>query len=260
MIEFRNVHFGYDHVRVLEGVSFLVEEGTTKVIMGPSGTGKSTLLKLALGLVRPEQGQVLVDDVDVGRARGRELNEVRRRMGMVFQEGALFDSLNVGENVGYSLLERGNMPLREVEATVRQFLGTVGLDPDLVERLPDELSIGMQRRVAIARALAACNPHIMLYDEPTTGLDPQSLETITDVIVKLQREMNMTSMMVTHQIPDALKVGTTFLMLAQGRIVFDGTAEQLAECHEPSVTSFLEPFYKTLRATIRSLHPEKLEN
>ncbi len=256
MIEFKDVHFQYGSLLVLDGVSFHVNRGSTKVIMGPSGTGKSTLLKLMLGLLKPDAGQVIVDGVDVGQAKRSEMNDVRRKIGMVFQDGALFDSLTVGENVGYSFLERGGMPIDEVEAKVREFLAQVGLDPGILDQLPDQLSIGMQRRVAIARALAACNPEIMLYDEPTTGLDPVTLETITDIIVELQEKMHMTSVVVTHQIPDALKVGSSFLILAGGKVVFDGSAEALAKCTIPMVMSFLEPFKKTLRASFTSLHSE----
>jgi phospholipid/cholesterol/gamma-HCH transport system ATP-binding protein len=254
MIEFRDVVFRYGRAPVLDGVSFVVQPGTTRVILGPSGTGKSTVLKLVLGLLRPESGQVLVDGVDVGTARRAELSAVRRKIGMVFQEGALFDSLTVGENVGYSFLERSRKSLDEVEVEVRRYLALVGLDPDLLDQLPDELSIGMQRRVAIARALAACNPTHMLYDEPTTGLDPVTLDTVTDVIVKLQRELGITSVVVTHQIPEALKMGSTFLMLSAGKVVFDGTCEELARCRDPFVQAFLEPFIKTLKEAYHSLH------
>jgi phospholipid/cholesterol/gamma-HCH transport system ATP-binding protein len=256
MIEFQDVYFNYGSLKVLEGVSFKVKKGVTKIIMGPSGTGKSTLLKLMLGLMRPDSGNVIVDGVNVGKARGEELNAVRRKIGMVFQDGALFDSLTVGENVGYSFFERGGMSDDEVERQVRSYLEQVDLDPGLMDSLPDQLSLGMQRRVAIARALAACNPAIMLYDEPTTGLDPITLETITNVIVHLQEKLGMTSVVVTHQIPDALKVGSSFLMLAGGKVVFDGSAEALANCDTPFVMNFLEPFKKTLRASFTSLHPE----
>ncbi|MBI5837027.1 MAG: ATP-binding cassette domain-containing protein [Candidatus Eisenbacteria bacterium] len=256
MIEFRDVHFRYGPLKVLDGVSFTVRAGTTRVVMGPSGTGKSTVLKLIVGLLRPESGSILVDGVDVARAGRDEVNSVRRKIGMVFQEGALFDSLTVGENVGYSFLERSRKSLQEVESEVRRYLSLVGLDPDILDHLPDQLSIGMQRRVAIARALAACNPTHMLYDEPTTGLDPITLETITDVIVNLQTQLKITSVVVTHQIPDALKLGTSFLVLSDGKVAFDGDAEQLAGCEEPFVMSFLEPFKKTLRDAFHSLHPE----
>jgi phospholipid/cholesterol/gamma-HCH transport system ATP-binding protein len=259
MIEFRDVAFRYGSLTVLDGVSFLVQPGTTRVILGPSGTGKSTVLKLILGLLKPERGQVLVDGLDVRTARRDELSALRRKIGMVFQEGALFDSLTVGENVGYSLLERSNKTLDEIEVEVRRYLTLVGLDPEILDWMPDQLSTGMQRRVAIARALAACNPTHMLYDEPTTGLDPITLDTITEVIVRLQRDLGITSVVVTHQIPEALKMGTSFLMLAEGRVAFDGTAAQLAACEEPFVLSFLEPFRRTLRDAFHSLHPEANE-
>jgi phospholipid/cholesterol/gamma-HCH transport system ATP-binding protein len=256
MIEFRDVAFRYGSMKVLDGVSFRVEPGTTRVILGPSGTGKSTVLKLIVGLLKPQRGQVLVDGVDVGAANRTELSAVRRKIGMVFQEGALFDSLTVGENVGYSFLERSSKTLEEVEVEVRRYLSLVGLDPDLLDRMPDQLSIGMQRRVAIARALAACNPTHMLYDEPTTGLDPVTLDTITDVIMHLQRDLGITSVVVTHQIPEALKMGTSFLMLSEGRVVFDGDSAQLAGSRDTFVQEFLEPFRRTLRDAFDTLHSD----
>lgn len=256
MIEFQDVHFHYGDLKVLDGVSFKVRKGTTKVIMGPSGTGKSTALKLVVGLLKPDSGRILVDDVDVTTADKHQLNAVRRTIGMVFQDGALFDSLTVGENVGYSLLEQGKLPMAEIEQEVLRYLDMVDLLPELLDRLPDQLSLGMQRRVAIARALAACNPTYMLYDEPTTGLDPMTLETITDLILKLQTELKVTSMLVTHQIPDALKVGSSFLVLGGGKVLFDGPAEALAQCEIPFVVNFLTPFKKTLLASFQSLHAE----
>src|SRR5215470_7018125 len=208
VIVFDRVSYSIGGHSILENVSFTVSAGTTKVVMGPSGIGKSTILRLILGLIRPQSGDVIVLGKSVVNASSVQRDRIRQRIGMVFQNGALFDSLTVGENVGYSLIERGHVPLDEVESRAITMLARVGLDPDVViDSLPDELSIGMQRRVAIARALAANDPQIMLYDEPTTGLDPISVEMITDIILRLRQEFRVSSIVVTHEIPHALKVG-----------------------------------------------------
>jgi phospholipid/cholesterol/gamma-HCH transport system ATP-binding protein len=190
-------------------------------------------------------------------ASPRRRNALRRRIGMVFQNGALFDSLTVGENVAYSLTEHGGLGLPDAEPRVRQLLQRVGLDADVViDRLPDELSIGMQRRVAIARALASEEASVLLYDEPTTGLDPVSVELITDIIVNLRRELHVTSIVVTHEIPHALKVGTRFLFLHDRRVAFAGTAEELADSGLPALVQFLDPFKGSLQRAFQSFGVE----
>jgi phospholipid/cholesterol/gamma-HCH transport system ATP-binding protein len=252
MISFRNIDYSIDGRRILEDITFDVPHGMTTVILGPSGSGKSTTLRLLLGLARPDSGSILVDDVDITRVEEEKLRLVRQRMGVVFQQGALFDSMTVGENVAFSLLEHDDgIPDEELERTVREHLQLVGLDPDLIDRMPDQLSGGMQRRVAIARALAARNPQILLYDEPTTGLDPQSAERITDLIVELRDRMQKTSIMVTHDIADAFKVANSIAVLNEGRLVFDGTAAQLAATNEPFINDFLAPFRKAVRSASR---------
>jgi phospholipid/cholesterol/gamma-HCH transport system ATP-binding protein len=252
-IVFDRVSYSIGGRSILENVSFSVSPGTTKVVMGPSGIGKSTVLRLILGLIRPQSGDIYVLGKSVVRATAGEQNEIRRRIGMVFQNGALFDSLTVGENVGYSLIEHGHMSLQEVEPRVRTMLQRVGLDADvLIDRLPDELSIGMQRRVAIARALASNDPQVMLYDEPTTGLDPVSVETITDIIVRLRQELRVSSIVVTHEIPHALKVGNRFLFLYDRRVAFEGTSRELAESRDPDLVRFLEPFRVSLTQAFHS--------
>ncbi len=238
---------------ILENVSFTVSQGTTKVVMGPSGIGKSTILRLILGLIRPQSGDIYVQGKSVVHAGHDERNEIRRRIGMVFQNGALFDSLTVGENVGYSLIEHGHQSRAEVEPRVRTMLKRVGLDPDvLLDRLPDELSVGMQRRVAIARALASNDPQVMLYDEPTTGLDPISVEMITDIILRLREELHVSAIVVTHEIPHALKVGNQFLFLYDRRVAFEGTSQELAESDVPDLVRFLEPFKISLAQAFHS--------
>lgn len=248
MIEFKNVDYLIGERKILSDVSFSVPRGETLVILGPSGSGKSTILRLLLGLVLPDRGAILVDGEDVTRVDEERRRRIRQRMGMVFQQGALFDSMTVGENIGFSLLEHDGTDEEAIEKTVRHYLSLVGLDEDLIDSMPDELSGGMQRRVAIARALAARDPQILLYDEPTTGLDPQSAERITDLIVQLRDTMGKTSIMVTHDIPDAFKVGNRITMLDEGRIVFDGPAADLERVDSEFIRQFLAPFRHAVAA------------
>ncbi len=253
MIEFRNVHFWIEENHILNDVSFSVPRGRTKVILGPSGSGKSTILRLLMGLWLPDSGSILVDGEDITQVAAERLREIRKRMGIVFQQGALFDSMTVGENIAYTQLEDNRGDDQEVERTIQSYLALVGLDPDLIDRMPDELSGGMQRRVAIARALAARDPSIILYDEPTTGLDPQSAERITDLIVELRDKMGKTSIMVTHDIADAFKVGDGITLLDRGGVVFEGSAKELAAAQTPFIGEFLAPFRKAVAAATRNM-------
>jgi phospholipid/cholesterol/gamma-HCH transport system ATP-binding protein len=256
MIAFRNVDYWIGDHHILRNVSFSVPKGQTKVILGPSGSGKSTILRLLIGLARPDSGTILVGGADIARMDEPRLQEVRRRMGMVFQQGALFDSMTVGENVGYSLLEHADHPEEQVEADVRTYLQLVGLDENLIDRMPDQLSGGMQRRVAIARALAAQNPEILLYDEPTTGLDPQSAEHITDLIVQLRDTMGKTAIMVTHDIADAFKVANRITVLDEGGVVFEGAPGELVASDNAFIMEFLAPFRKAMAVASRKLDSE----
>jgi phospholipid/cholesterol/gamma-HCH transport system ATP-binding protein len=250
MIEFRDVIYSIGGRRILTDVSFVVGAGETRVILGPSGSGKSTILRLLLGLVRPDSGAILVEGDDLTRVGEEKLRRVRQMMGMVFQHGALFDSMTVGENVGFSLLEHERIEEDEVERRVRDILRQVGLEEDLVDRMPDELSGGMQRRVAIARALAARDPRILLYDEPTTGLDPQAAQRISDLIVHLRDAYGKTSLMVTHDIADAYKVGNCITLLHEGRVVFDGDPSELDRAETTVVNEFLAPFRAAVRRVV----------
>jgi phospholipid/cholesterol/gamma-HCH transport system ATP-binding protein len=251
VIEFRDVDFSIDGNPILSGVTFRVPRGKTTVILGPSGSGKSTILRLLMGLYQPDRGSIFFDGEDITSVTPERLREIRARMGIVFQQGALFDSMTVGENVGYALLEAHGDEERDVEETVREFLELVGLDPYLIDRMPDQLSGGMQRRVAIARALAARDPVVLLYDEPTTGLDPQSAERITDLIVHLRDTLGKTAIMVTHDIADAFKAADTMTVLEKGRVVFDGTATELAHDRSPFINEFLAPFRKAIGSAQR---------
>jgi phospholipid/cholesterol/gamma-HCH transport system ATP-binding protein len=245
---------------ILKGVSFDLHAGGTKIILGGSGSGKTTILRLILGLLKPDSGSVRVGGVEVTPLGEEELRDVRLKIGMVFQEGALFDSLTVGENVGYRLNE-DEVPEREVETSVREMLGFVGLG-QFFNHMPSELSGGQRRRVALARALAS-RPEIMLYDEPTTGLDPITATTITDLIVKVRDLDGVTSILVTHQLRDAYNVartfvwrekddfvfnavsdlkivaGTEFLMLREGEVAFEGTAHELQTSGDAYIREFL---------------------
>ena len=252
MIQLRGVNFSYWDKQVLRDVSFRVAESEMLVIMGASGSGKSTILRLILGLECPQTGQVLIEGQNICTMRERQKQETRKRIGMVFQEGALFDSLTVGENVGYYLLEHSDLSWEEISERAIEMLGFVGLDfKDVANKLPEELSGGMRRRVAIARALLSTNPSVMLYDEPTTGLDPQMTENILQLITKLHQEKKMASLIVTHQIADALEIADRFVVIDQGRVAFDGSMEELRVSTDPRVVQFLQPFRESWERVAR---------
>jgi phospholipid/cholesterol/gamma-HCH transport system ATP-binding protein len=260
VVSFRDVFLSFDRP-ILRGVSFDLAPGSTKIVLGGSGSGKTTILRLILGLLKPDAGSIVVDGTEVTALDEEALRGVRLKIGMVFQEGALFDSLSVGENVGYRLVEDAELPEEEIEARVREMLGYVGLAP-FVDRQPAELSGGQRRRVAVARALVSA-PRIMLYDEPTTGLDPITATTITDLVVKVRDLHGVSSILVTHQLRDAFNVartfvvrpgdepelaryddlrqvaGTDFLVLRDGAVVFSGTAHELATSSDPYLREFL---------------------
>jgi phospholipid/cholesterol/gamma-HCH transport system ATP-binding protein len=261
MIEFRNVHMAFDEEPVLTNVSFKINRGETKIILGGSGSGKSTILKLILGLIRPDFGQILIEDIDIARMTERELVSIRRNIGMVFQEGALFDSLSVRENVGYRLFEENQLDEDEIEAEVLQLLGFVGLE-EAIDKMPADLSGGMKRRVGIARALAG-TPKVVLYDEPTAGLDPITKRTIVELMIKLRDTEGVTSVFVTHDLQAAsimaneyaLKAGdgridfklgnapghldTRFIMLQNGAICFEGSYQEMINSTLPYIRTFI---------------------
>lgn len=252
MIELKRVHFSYGDTPVLRDISFEIQDSESVVIMGPSGSGKSTILRLILGLECPQQGEVLVDHKNICRLKHKALREVRKKIGMVFQDGALFDSLTVGENIGYYLIEHTKLRWNEIEKRARTMLGFVGLDADeLIDKLPDQLSGGMRRRVAIGRALLSTDPKIMLYDEPTTGLDPQATRNIINLINKLHQHRSISSIVVTHQIADAFAVSDRFIVISKGQVAFDGSLEQLRQSTEPPVVEFLEPFKASMEGVVK---------
>lgn len=262
MIEFRNVTKSFDDDVVLNNISFNIARGETKIILGESGSGKSTILKLILGLIRPDSGQILIEGQDVTELSERELVQVRKRIGMVFQEGALFDSLVVRENVGYRLFEEGLMSEDEIEAAVLKLLGFVGLE-DSIDKMPSELSGGMKRRVGIARALVG-TPRVVLYDEPTAGLDPITKRTIVELMIKLRDLEGVTTVFVTHDLPAAVMVASeyaateldgklhmekggeslclvnvNFIMLQNTEICFEGNLQQLLESKDSYIRKFV---------------------
>jgi phospholipid/cholesterol/gamma-HCH transport system ATP-binding protein len=241
VIEMERVHLAFDRP-ILEDVSFAAFPGETLVIVGESGTGKSTALKLILRLLQPDSGRVYVGGQDIAGLSFTEALAVRQKMGMVFQSAALFDSMTVFENVAYPLREHTDLDDDEIEARVREKLEFVDLDPDdVIEKLPAELSGGMKKRVGIARGMAN-NAEIMLYDEPTSGLDPLTTGTITRLIMKLQRELNVTSIVVSHDIRSAFRMATHIALLADRKIQFFGTPEEMAASDDRYIRDFLGGF------------------
>lgn len=238
IIELRDVTLAFDRP-ILNGVSFAVHEGETVAIVGESGTGKSTIIKLILRLLVADRGEVCVLGNDIEKLTYEQALEIRQHMGMVFQGSALFDSLTVFENIAYPLREHTDLDDAEIEKRVREKLQFVDLDPDQVMELaPSELSGGMQKRVGVARGLAA-NPKIMLYDEPTSGLDPLTTGTVTNLILKLQRELNVTSVVVTHDIRSAFRMASKVALLHDQRIVFFGSPEEMAASDDAYIQTFL---------------------
>jgi phospholipid/cholesterol/gamma-HCH transport system ATP-binding protein len=218
MIEFRELHKAFDGVAVLRGVDLAVREGETLVLLGPSGTGKSVLIKHAVGLLHPDRGDVVVDGISIARATAGELRAVRRRIGYVFQNAALFDSLSVAENLWLAQTdEQENRPLADCRGEAIELLRRVNLDAAVLDKLPSELSGGMRKRVGVARAIAH-RPRYLLWDEPTTGLDPVNADNIDDLIMELRQELGVTSIVVTHDLDTAFEVGDRIALLFEGRI------------------------------------------
>lgn len=261
-IEFRDVSLAYDDRIALDHVSFMVWPAEMKLVLGESGGGKSTIIKLVLGLEKPDSGEILIDGEEITRLSEEELNRIRLKMGVVFQEGALFDSLTVFENVAYRLQERGEKE-ETIEQKVDQILEFVGLK-GVEDNLPSELSGGMKRRVAIARAVVD-EPEIVLFDEPTTGLDPPTAGTICALGLKLRDVLGVSSIWVTHRIEDVrflsskyivaargeqakiedegdklVLINTRIIMLHRGRIIFEGTDEQFWTSNDPFIQEFLK--------------------
>lgn len=240
VVELRDVYLSYGSHTVLDGISFTVRRGETMCVLGGSGVGKSTILKLILALDEPDAGHVEVLGHDIETAPRAEIFEVRQRMGMVFQGSALFDSLPVFDNVAFPLLEHTDLPLAEIRHLVREALSFVDLDYDRIHGfLPSELSGGMKKRVAIARAIVH-RPEIFLFDEPTSGLDPITTRTIDDLIVKLRRELHVSSIVVTHDTRSACRIANRVALLQSGRIIFIGTPDEMLSAEDAYVRDYLE--------------------
>jgi phospholipid/cholesterol/gamma-HCH transport system ATP-binding protein len=257
-VVFERVCFSFDDHQVLRDVSFRLQRGQTMVLLGASGSGKSVLLKLILGLLKPDSGSIAVNGRRIETMSEADLMRVRTDIGMVFQENALFDSLTVAENVGYRLYEETRMPRDQVRRRVEEVLGFIGLG-EYIDRMPAELSGGQRRRVAIARAIAA-RPNLLLFDDPTSGLDPIIATTVADEIVKLRDFEHVTSIIVTHQIRDAFYIAThravrdgvpprieaagelqstRFMVLHDGGLSFEGSASDLRVATDPYLREFL---------------------
>jgi phospholipid/cholesterol/gamma-HCH transport system ATP-binding protein len=236
MIRLDDIHLAFDDNVVLDGVSLTVPKGETVVILGASGSGKSTILRVLLGLLEPDRGDAYIEGVAMNRLKPRQRVELRKKMGMVFQEGALFDSLTVRDNVGYRLIEAG-APAAEVDRAVAEKLAFVDL-VGTMNKMPGELSGGMKRRVALARALVG-SPAVMLFDEPTTGLDPIVAKKITDHINDLKHR-GITSVVVTHELPYAYRVADRIFMLREGKMVFEGTVSEFKRATDGYLIEFRE--------------------
>jgi phospholipid/cholesterol/gamma-HCH transport system ATP-binding protein len=260
-IEFRDVHLSFDGKKILDGLSFTVRRGETKIILGRSGGGKSTTIRLVLGLLKPDSGQILIDGEDITHYNEQEMMSVRQKIGMIFQEGALFDSLSVYDNVAYRLHEQG-VDEETCEKEVRRMLRFVDLE-DAIDKMPDELSGGMRRRVGIARALVG-DPTIVMFDEPTAGLDPPTARTICELAIKLRDLEDVSSIFVTHEMNNLeylsseyatvnengevtfemegkflCLTNTEVIMLRDGQIIFSGKDEQLRRTDDEYIQRFI---------------------
>ncbi|WP_029733459.1 ABC transporter ATP-binding protein [Deferrisoma camini] len=237
IIVFDGVHKSFRGQKVLDGLHLEIPRGRTTVIIGRSGGGKSVTLKHMIGLMRPDRGRILVDGQDITRLEKGPLNEVRRRFGMLFQEGALFDSLTVGENVAFPLVEHTRLDRAEIERRVSEMLVTVGL-PGTEGKMPAELSGGMRKRVGLARALIL-EPEIVLFDEPTSGLDPIMADAIDRLILRTQQESGRTYVVISHDIRATFKIAHKIAMLYEGRIIAEGTPEEIRRNPNPILAQFL---------------------
>ena len=239
VIRLRKVTLHYGGDEVVREVDLDIRRGETKVILGPSGVGKTTILKAILGLLRPASGEIEVDGEEISRLPERELVKTRLKMAIVFQGGALFDSMTVGENVSFGWREHGLAPPGEIEERVQSALQFVGLS-GARKLKPAQLSGGMKKRVAIARALAA-KPEVILFDEPTTGLDPINSYNMEQLILKLKESRQVTIVIVTHHVRSALRLADSVAMLHEGKFIFEGSPGELQQSSEPVVRAFREP-------------------
>lgn len=237
MIVFENVNFSYSNREVLKDINFSARFNEKIAILGESGEGKTTILRLIMGLIKPDSGKIYIDGDDITLMDEKDLRKVRMKFSLVFQEGALFDSLNVKENVAFCLREYTDMSEEEIDKRVKELLTLVGVK-NAINLMPEELSGGMHRRVSIARSLAACNPKMFLYDEPTSGLDPVNSENICNLILDLSKD-DRGFIVVTHKISDALRLAERFMFLKNGKFIFDGNKKELLNSDLYDIKIFL---------------------
>jgi len=237
MVELQGLHKSFNSHHVLNDMNLSIKKGTTLVVIGRSGCGKSVMLKHIIGVLRPDSGRVFVDGQDIWELKRRDMERLRKRMNMVFQGGALFDSLNVGENVGFELIEEGRVSEAEMRKRVKESLGMVDLS-GVESLMPSELSGGMRKRVALARAICT-KPELLLYDEPTTGVDPITADSINELIRSLHDKLKVTSIVVTHDMKSAYKIADRIAMLYQGRIIAEGSPSEIQNTDNPVVRQFI---------------------
>lgn len=246
LIELRGLQKSFGHQRVLKEVNLTVNKGETMVVIGTSGGGKSVILKHCIGLLQPDGGEVVVDGKVISSPTHIDVQTIRKRMGMLFQGAALFDSMNVGENIKFALREHNRqLTENQLDEIVAEKLHMINLSPDIRFKMPSELSGGMKKRLGLARVIAL-NPEIILYDEPTTGLDPVTSDVINDLILEMQHKLGVTSIVVTHDMVSAYKVANRMSMLYEGRIIFVGTPEELRATTNPYVQQFIRGQRKLL--------------
>ena len=241
MIDVQDLYKSFNGFPVLKGISLQMAEGTTTVVLGGSGSGKTVLMKHIMGLFKPDQGRVVVDGQDVSTMGRQELSTFRERMGMVFQSAALFDSMTVGDNVAFPLREHHLLPEKEIADKVKQTLAVVDLH-DVENKYPAELSGGMRKRVGLARAIIR-DPKIVLYDEPTTGLDPLTTESVDEMILSARERLHVTSVVISHDVGSAFHIADRIAMINEGRIVAEGTPAEVRKSQEPFTRQFLATWF-----------------
>lgn len=237
MIEVKNLNQRINNHHILKNINFKINKGETFVIIGTSGSGKTTLLKLLIGLLKPTEGSIILDNVDISKISEEEFNKMRKHMGMVFQYSALFDSLSIFENIAFPLKEMGEKDEGTMRDKALTTLNLVDLD-NILDEMPDELSGGMKKRVGLARAIIT-NPTMLFYDEPSSGLDPVTSDKIDDLIVDLQKKLNVTSIVVTHDLKSAFYIADKIGMLYKGELIFNGTVEELKNSSDPRIIEFI---------------------
>jgi phospholipid/cholesterol/gamma-HCH transport system ATP-binding protein len=237
IVRLDDIYKSFGRQRVLRGLSLSIQTGHTTAVLGPSGCGKSVLLKHMMALLRPDSGEVWFENARIDERSEPELVPIRRQFGFLFQQGALFDSMSVRQNIEFPLLEHSRLRAADRNERVRRVLSMVGLE-DTIDKMPADLSGGQRKRIALARAIVL-EPKVILYDEPTTGLDPIRSDVINELIIKLQHALSITSVVVTHDLASAYKVADTFVMLDEGRVAFEGSAEELRNSADPVVQRFL---------------------